>query len=346
MERITRWSILSVLVFFSLNLLGQEVQFAQFYNDPYQLNPALAGASKYNRAGLHYRDQWPGIKKNYKTYAGFVDKRLANINSGIGLYVLQDVAGDGALTFTSIASSYAHALRINYNQMIRFGVRTTFANRRIDYNKLLFTDQIIRETTGASVEGFNNNSVSYVDISFGAEWKFNKQNIRIGVAADHLNQPNPSFTDPNFKTPIRYSVYALVDQSLPGLSSRENPSYLSYSFMYKSQLAWDQVDLGAILHQGPFEFGLSYRGIPGLKSYQKGYSNNEAIIVYTGFQWLNVHMGYNYDFSISKLGNTQSFGAHEMTLIFAFGGGPKKKKPRSIPCSDIVGSSMVKKMRF
>ncbi|MGB0166693.1 MAG: PorP/SprF family type IX secretion system membrane protein [Luteibaculum sp.] len=332
--------------FFAIAAFAQEVQFAQFYNDPFQLNPALAGASKYNRAGVHARDQWPGIKKNYKTYAGFIDHKLSKINSGIALYALQDVAGDGALTYTNIALSYGYGVRLNYRQMLRFGARTAFANRSIDFNKLVFADQLLRETTGASVEGFNNNSVSYLDFAFGIEWKHDKYNLRVGAAADHLNQANQSFTATQYNLPMRYSGYVLYDHMIKGDYRAKTPVYVSYTALYKAQLNWDQLDIGAIYHYGALELGLMYRGIPGLKAYQPGYANNEAIIIYAGFQWLNMHMGYNYDVSLSKLSQSQSHGAHEITLVFAYDSSSKKKKPRSIPCSDIVGTSMVKKIRF
>ncbi|TXC76227.1 PorP/SprF family type IX secretion system membrane protein [Luteibaculum oceani] len=325
---------------------AQEVQYAQFYNDPYQLNPALAGASKYNRIGLHYRNQWPGIKNNYKTYSAYVDKRLAGINSGIGLYVLEDVAGDGALQYDYIAGSYAYGLRVNYNQMIRFGLRTALAMRSINFNKLVFTDQFVRDNAPSTIEGFDNNQVSYLDFSFGIEYKLNKQNLRFGFAADHLTRPNQSFTNTKNHLPIRYSAYVLYDMVIKGNTSQKSSSYVSYAALYKAQLSWDQLDFGAIYHYDAMEFGLFYRGIPGLKAYKPGYANNEAFIGYIGFQWLNIHFGYNYDFSMSKLGNIQSHGAHEITMIFAYGFNPKRKKPKSIPCSDIVGTSMVKKARF
>lgn len=349
MERLKTYISRLLLVCFlagGFSLSAQEIQFAQFFNDPFQLNPALAGASRYHRMGLHYRDQWPGVKNNFKSYAGFIDTKLNSINSGIGAVLLHDVAGDGALSYTSLSTNYAHGVRLNYNQMLRLGIRVAFANRRIDFNKLLFTDQLIRETNGVSVEGFNTNQVSYFDVGFGMEWKHRKRNLRLGAAVEHLNQPNQSFTSQKNPLPIRYSGYVLFDLDQPGLSTRENPVYTQFVFLYKNQLRWDQVDVGAIMHLGPFEWGLNYRGIPGLKSYKEGYLNNEALIVYLGYQYLNMHVGYNYDLTISQYGNSNSFGAHEMTVIFAVGNGVKKKKRRSIPCSDIVGSSFVKKMRF
>lgn len=325
---------------------AQEVQFAQFYNDPYQLNPALSGASKYNRVGVHMRDQWPGIKNNYKSYSMLYDMRLDKINSGFGAYVLQDVAGDGALTFTSASLSFAYGAMINMRQMIRFGIRTSFNNRRIDFNRLLFADQILRETTGASVEGFNVNQVSYVEFSAGVEYKIIPANFRVGVAVDHLNRANQSFTNFAYKLPIRTSAYIIWDKYVQSVTTSATPVYMTFAALYKTQLNWDQIDVGSIYHYGPMEFGIFYRGIPGLKAYQPGYTNNAAIIGYLGYQWLNMHVGYNYDFTVSKLSNAHSHGAHEVTLLIAWNKSFKKKKPRSIPCSDIVGTSSVKKVRF
>ena len=315
------------------------MQFAQFYNDPYQLNPALSGASKYNRAGIHYRDQWPGINEAYKSYAGFLDKRIRGVNSGVGMYLLHDVAGTGALTFSQLKMSYSYGVKLHWNHGIRFGVSAALSNRSVDFNRLLFADQVLRDMVPTSIEGFESNQVTYVDFGAGMEYTHIQSGFRFGISAEHLNQPNQSFSSIPYNLPVRLSVYALYDHYLRGDFRSRDPVYISYGALYKLNHLWDQLDFGGVYHYGKLEFGLFYRGIPGLKQYLPGYSNNAAVIAYTGYQFGNVHLGYNYDFTISKLGNAQSHGAHEVTLIAAFGQRIKKRNRGAIPCPDILGGN-------
>lgn len=329
-----------VLLFVAFQAIGQDVQYSQFYNDPLYINPALAGAGKYNRAGIHYRDQWPGINEAYKTYSGFIDRFSKKLNSGFGLTFAQDVAGSGALKFTNLGMNYSYFVELNRTNNIRFGAKVDLSNRSVNFDKILFADQVIRDFDPNTIEEFETNSVYYANFGAGLEYHNTDKHLRLGFAVDHLNEPNQSFSALPYNIKRLFSAYALYNVYIRSYTGGRSDAYFKIGAYYKNQEKWDQLEVGANFHNQDFEIGLWFRGLPSVKSYKSGYSNNEALILYLGYQFQAVHIGYNYDATISRLIQTSSNGAHEITLVYAFSD-PNKRSPkkRIIPCSDILGNS-------
>ena len=93
-------------VFFVFGLVtksfAQDPGFTQFNSVPTYLNPAFTGSTKQQRFALAYRNQWPGVNKTYTSYLASYDYNLANYNSGIGAYVMQDQAGSSNLSNTQL----------------------------------------------------------------------------------------------------------------------------------------------------------------------------------------------------------------------------------------------------
>jgi len=81
------------------------------------------------------------------------------------------------------------------------------------------------------------------------------------------------------------------------------------------------------------EVGLSYRGLPFLKQYTPGHVNHDAVILLFGLGYYDIKVFYTFDITISKLGLTNSAGAHEVALMYKFfvqttGKGKTKRKIR------------------
>ena len=65
-----------IIILLALNvkgLLAQDPQFSQFYSNSMYLAPSFAGLTENNRLYLTYRNQWPGVKTGYSTFAASVD---------------------------------------------------------------------------------------------------------------------------------------------------------------------------------------------------------------------------------------------------------------------------------
>src|SRR3954470_19629164 len=106
--------IYSFFIFMScLSLMAQDPQFTQFYASPLYLNPAFTGLTYEHRFALNYRNQWPGINTAYTTYMASYDYNISNLNSGIGLFALQDRAGSSNLVTTQYGANYAYRIKID-----------------------------------------------------------------------------------------------------------------------------------------------------------------------------------------------------------------------------------------
>lgn len=312
----------AVLLLSGLDTLkGQDIQFSQFYAASLYLNPAFTGNTKQFRVSGNYRRQWPKVP-GYTSTALAYDQNIRKINSGVGLLLVNDYAGSAGLRFTNIGASYSYKFLITRKVFARMGARASHTTRSINAGQLVFWDQIVRNT-GTSLDQLSKSTVEYLDFSSGAiiysatSW--------IGFSFDHLTQPNQSFLGLETKLPLKYSIHG--GHRIPLKKSTKGTVIRSFTMTgnYKGQLEWDQLDFGLYFNVDGVIGGLWYRGIPGLKAYKPGYSNNDALVLLLGFQMQDmISIGYSYDITISRL-TIASGGSHELSLIYEFAQ-PKYKR--------------------
>ncbi|MBL7963490.1 MAG: type IX secretion system membrane protein PorP/SprF [Flavobacteriales bacterium] len=325
---------LLILVVFCMGvqqvMRAQDPQLSQFYAAPIYLNPALTGNTQQDRVIMNYRLQWAGIPPGFNTYAVAYDHRAPSLNSGFGGYVMRDVAGTNRLAFTQAAFAYAYEARLSHKSGIRAGLRLGYTHRSYDPSKLLFADQIIRDNAGTSIEPGLTDRVGYMDASAGAMY-YTRQ-FWAGASFNHLNRPQQTFYFVgNTRLPVRTSIHTGYKFPLDGRSFTKSDVLMTLTAHYKAQDKWDQLDLGGYIEYRNLTGGLWYRGLPGLKAYQPGYPNHEAVILMVGVETLsNIRFVYSYDITISWLG-LGSGGAHEVSLAYEW---PKQKgrKHKSVPC--------------
>ena len=329
--RIRTHILFSVGLLTSFGAIAQDPQLSQFYAAPLYLNPALTGNTFQDRIGLNYRLQWPAIGPGYKTYAVTYDHRSAAMNSGIGGMVMRDQAGSFGLSFTQAALSYSYEARLNRRQAFRGGLRMGYTMRSYDPKNLLFADQVIRDNAPTSIEPAMLQSVSYMDFSAGM--LYYSEQFWAGVSLNHVNQPQETFfLDGDARLPMRVSVHAGYRFALDGRSLRHSETQMTLATHYKAQGKWDQLDIGGYIDHNSITFGLWYRGLPGLKAYQPGYPNDDAVIMMFGYQTpYQLKMVYSYDVTVSKL-TMKSGGAHEISVIYEWPKHNKNRKYRAVPC--------------
>ena len=321
--------ILVLLLLLQTNFVaGQDMHFTQFYSSPVFLNPAFTGANVCSRATLVYRNQWPGTRKAYESYLLSIDHFAYKQNIGIGLQCGVDDAGTGGLRTTIVDPSFAYEAKITRAFAVRFGVQPGVTIKSINFNRLIFGDQLTRGgptggSTTTTLESPTQNR-AYFDIGAGA--LFYTAKYWGGFSIAHINKPNESFySGEEVNLPMKISVHGGTKIPL-NEEERDPEAKKSISIVghYRAQGEFDQFDLGVYYSQYVFNAGIWYRGIPGLKSYKPGYRNDDAIAAIIGFQTTRLSIGYSYDMTISLLrGLTQ--GAHEVTLSFQMCD-PKKRK--------------------
>lgn len=313
---------------------SQDPQFSQFYSNYLYLAPSFAGLTDKNRIAINYRNQWPEIKQGYQTYSVSFDKFISKFSSGIGVLAYQDVAGSGRLRTTSLGIQYSFDFNLSESWHARPGIHFNYTERGIDFEKLLWNDQI--SATGnapVSAEVLPMDRVG--DIDFSTSLLSYSDKFWLGAAVDHLLKPNQSLyyyeeEDGNpAQVPIKYSFFGGVKFIRPEKLLRPIPTSIQLAFMYKQQAQYRQLDLGVYWYHSPLVAGIWYRGIP---LYKETF-NRDALTLLIGIKTREMNIGYSYDFTISKL-VTSTGGSHEISISYAFKTKPMKHKIKAVPCPE------------
>ena len=318
--------LLMVLSFRGLN--AQDPIFSQFYANPLYLNPAMAGSNVFPRVMANCRNQWPAISGTSVTYNVIYDQYVAIIIGGIGLLLTNDRAGDGAFTTTMASGVYSYRLNISRKLFLNAGFQATFMQRRLDWDKLVFPDQIDPKY-GFTLETMEvappNLSRAFADFSAGLLFGDN-ENFFVGFAAHHLTQPNDGFyTDVSSKLYMKLTAHAgtIINLAPKRSSGRklEDPT-LSPNILYQKQQEFHQLNYGVYFNRYPFVGGVWFR---------QNFENPDAFIMLVGFEQSTYKFGYSYDLTVSRLTNITG-GAHEVSFAWFFKCPPKKKKIKAINC--------------
>lgn len=311
------------LVFFlsHLSITGaQDPVFSQFYAHPLELNPALAGNSGGTRAGLNYRNQWNGLSSNYITYSISADQFLHGLNSGVGISLLSDEAGQGIYRTFSGELSYAYQIELRNNFKIKMGIQPGFISVRLDYDKLIFRDQIDPIEGPISPGGLpyptseiapDQTSLTKFDLGMGA--MVHNEYFYAGLALKHLLRPDlnfyPEVTNTKHGLPLRVVAHTGVRIPLGAVRyGREPELSILPNLLFVKQGVMGQINGGSVLQVRNLYFGLYYR---------HAFRNPDAVILSLGFDASNIRIGYSYDATVSGLG-FNSGGTHEISLSAVF----------------------------
>lgn len=327
----------TIILLFALlahkNSVAQDQQFTQFYASPTYINPAFAGASVQSRLSAQYRNQWAAIPGGFSAFNMAFDQYMPNINSGMGLLVNYDRAGSGALRTTGISYQYAYEARIKRNWFIRPALQFGYVTKNIDFDKLTFYDQMIRDGEQPSLEHGTVRPVNYFDmgaglLTYGTKFWF-------GISAYHNNNPKQSFYgDENVGLARKVSAHGGLRLRLKGNSLTKLDHYMVLAANYMAQQDFDQLDFGFYYEFSPMVLGVWYRGLP-MKSNNYGYANHDAVALLVGFQAARYKFGYSYDITVSRLGISNSAGSHELSLVYQWANkhNQRAKKIRIMPCA-------------
>jgi len=317
---------------------AQDIRFSQFYASPLYSNPAFTGTTLEHRFVLNYRNQWPSLPGSFQSYHASYEYNADAINSGFGLILNRQQAGSFGLTTNAFAFSYAYRFRLNRSLYLQPGLKFGYAFRGIDFNKLVFNDQL--ESNGSTtldVDAFGEDNVSYPDINVGG--LLFAENYWVSLSLNHINEPDQSLLGDGSTSvlPMKFTFQGGYRFKLSGpLVKRLSAKDITVAMHYESQEKFDQTDIGAYYNHEPFVFGFWYRGIPLFKRFEPGIANNDAFVVLVGYSVpdRNLRFGYSYDVTVSRLVSNTG-GAHEMSLIYEFASQKKKRKSRKfiVPCA-------------
>jgi type IX secretion system PorP/SprF family membrane protein len=319
------------VIIFSLQSLAQDPQFSQFAASNTFLNPAFSGASHQQRAVLHYRNQWPEIKKAFITSSASFDTYVPDAHVGVGGRVTYDKAGSAGLSFFDAAINLAYEFKITKEWSVRAGIDFGFYQRRVDFDRLVFGDQLLRGGSNRdgidAVNAENNNF-----FNFDAGGLIYNKHFWLGFSGRHLNTPNESVLQRTAQLPKKYSLHGGTRVIIKKDRKQEIKRAFWLAFQLKDQNISTQLDVGAYAEFAPVLFGLWYRGIPVNQSRSEEYVNTDALVASVGFELYQLRLVYSYDITVSKLyGN--SGGSHEISIVVEWDRSQfKEAEPEAVPC--------------
>ena len=318
-------SFIVIAVLGTASLQAQDPVFSQFYSTPLMLNPAFAGTTYAPRIAASYRNEWPTVADvgvAYSTYAVSYDQFIPLINSGLGLIVSSDNAGDGLLKTTSVGASYAYRIDVNDDFHLKIGLEAGFRQYNVDWDKLVFFDQLDR------IEG-NINPTNEIRPDMETQTIFDASTGLLayssvfygGISIHHLTTPDEGFLNVNSGLteglPLRLSLHGGAQFIVKEGNKRRPPSFISPNVLFLKQGDQGQVNLGAY-----YSMGLVFAG----GWYRHAFGNPDAAIAMFGLQYEILKLGYSYDFTLSSLAPTG--GSHEISLVINLENSDRLKRKR------------------
>lgn len=275
------------------------------------LNPAFAGYEGKSRVGFTYVNQWPSMSGSYVTSAIVNDYWVDAMNSGFGLYIHRDQAGQNTLISTRISHVYSYHHNISGKWRVSHGVDLSYFTKKLDWSNLTFGDMIdpragyIYETQDTPRGG----KVQNVDFGLGIIVTYDKLNL--GYSVHHINEPNESLVVGLSRLPRRQTLHASADFPMVELEGKYLFSISPIgSFIVQAKRAITNVGTA-------FNFFGCYIGF----SYSVGYFDREKyydnLLLSTGYKFGGYSFAYCYAQNLSGL--TPSIGgSHELNMCYSF----------------------------
>ncbi|MEZ5199281.1 MAG: PorP/SprF family type IX secretion system membrane protein [Bacteroidales bacterium] len=238
----------------------------------------------------------------------------------------------------------------NDNYAIQFGITAAIGQKRIDWDGLVFPDEL--DGKYGNIYGTNftepyRSNVVYPDFNFGSVLNYNSEgmNFRIGGSIHHIFQPKVGFV--NTESPLYMKFVAHGDAIVfieKGSSARWDKSSregakLNPGILYENQNGANAFSVGLNAYKSYMYLGLWYR------SEDINTTNLNSMIFLAGVNIpisddSRVKIMYSYDYVMNKLIATG--GTHEISVILEFSnenvfgavsGKGKRKNWGTVPCS-------------
>ena len=309
---------IAVLLFFVNNVYSQDPIFTQFFMVPETLNAGFTGAKASTNAGIIHRTQWPGIDFSINTQYAYINNWFEEINSGLGISILNHKETKTRYNFTQANINYCYAIQLNDEWYFRPNISLGFGTKDFGFNNLLLEDQVnifdgIINTT--SIDPIQlNEQLNFFD--FNAGLLFNNENSWFGLSLRHLNRPSISLEyQGNNALDIFLSAHAAYQIPLNGYYRDYDEEGLYFLGNFMMQGPYNRLDVGSQYVFDKFSFALLAATNPMKADPQSHFLT--SINANVGFKWEGWKFGYSYDFNMSRIGSTG--GVYEISISFDFG---------------------------
>ena len=280
----------------------QEPLFAQYMNNSYLINPAVAGSSGTHAINLFHRWQWVAFPGAPQTFGLSYQGMLGDVH-GLGGLIFSDITGPSARV--GFKGSYAFHIPINDKMRFSIGAAARLVRNSIRTNAIEFIQ------SGDAAVARASEAVWGGDAEFGLY--LYGRDFYVGFSAPNLIQTkidfggNPAGRDPIGKGYRHYFLTGGYKFNLP-----EKKMIIEPSIMVKYvQGPLPQIDGGINVHflNDQLAFGVFYRS-PGFLSFQTKFVFDQQIPLLISFDVATTHF------------QSYSVGATEVNLGYQFKGVP------------------------
>ncbi|WP_396169226.1 PorP/SprF family type IX secretion system membrane protein [Flavobacterium sp.] len=297
---------------------AQDPVFTQFFMIPQSLSSSFAGAKEVTNAGIIHRTQWPGIDFSINSQFAYIDNWFEEMNSGVGISVLNHKETTTRYDFTQVNFNYALKVQINEDWYFRPSLSLGYGSKSFGFQDLLLGDQIdinngvIHNTSIDPI--LLNDKINFFD--FSTSFLFNNENSWLGVTLKHLNRPSISMAySGNNQIDLFLSVHSSIAFPLNtsyGRFEDEDSIYLLTNFMKQGE--YSRFDMGPQYVKGNFSFAVLAATNPIRTNPNSHFLT--SINSYAGFKYEGFKFGYSYDYNMSKIGKTG--GVYEISISYEF----------------------------
>ncbi len=290
--------LLGCCMTFSVSVLeAQDPSFSQYFNNRMYSNPAFTGIDGALSFTAAYRKQWSKVPGGFTTQSVSVEDFEPCFNSGLGLFVMQDTEGEGILRTQMAALSYAYVIPFRQGKTlhnIRCGFSPYWMQKDIDWNRLIFSDQLDPKQGAiypTQFQPFEDIPVNFGGINAGfvyrrdkpTRWKDDSQ-LSIGVAVNHLlnvsfnTGPIESLQGLDTGLSPRISAFLGFYHPIFRMTNKRYLFYVTPQLRYETQGKIQSSSLGATIRYEAMTVGLFYQNTTPFADWQ----NTNAFVAYVG----------------------------------------------------------------
>ena len=329
MKKIRIISLIFVMGVAANHLFGQDMNYTQFVNNPVYYNPAYTGLYVGLRARLSFRDQWPVLPYDFKSYHLEADLGSRDLpgSGGVGLFINTDNEGIGFIKNLNLGLSMA--VRIPFSALAagQVGVKVSWLQKSVNWDDFTFSDALSERYGNIYHTGFiqpEQNVRNMPDFGVGGAVQFGNEQRSysgtVGLAVDHLFEPDQSFLQ-TAKAPLPRKWVANADMVfVVGSSSgfnrmTEGSLRINPGVIYQNQSGLNSIQAGLNLSKYGVLVGLWYKGSFG--------SYNNGILAFMAGYGVdipgNIGLRFTYSYDMQMTGALMGTGgAHEVSLILDF----------------------------
>lgn len=334
MKKLLRTIILLCLGIVSIELaLGQDMNYSQYFSAPIYYNPAFTGINTGLRARFLFRDQWPVLPVDFKSYyfsADIGDRGLPGAG-GFGIQINSDNPGVGLINNLQAALTIGVRIPITGFMAAQVGVKAAVLQRKVSWDDFVYTknlDPIYGNIYQTDPPSSDINKWVVTDFAAGGILQFiNPEGTiggNIGFAVDHLFKPDVSFLSTGTAAfPRKWIGHAdVIFSSGPGGSpagmysgAASDPLRIQVGALYQNQGETNCLEAGLNLQKFNIYIGGWYKStLTGLV--------NSSIVLLAGYKYRfyeGMSLGFIYSYDLQVSGALQGTGgAHEISLVLEF----------------------------